>query len=272
MNKEKLRLGLIGKDVSKSDSERIHRFITKEFGVELSYERFSVSADDFDIAMRRLMGDFDGFNVTIPYKRDVFEYLDEVVGDAFEFGAVNTVVTQTRSGYNTDGKGFMQMLLSAGIEVKNKKVLVLGAGGAGRSTAAVVKQAGADCYLYQRRREKLLEVCGELGVQAAEDVVNGGFDILINCTGVGMHDTEGVSPVPMSAFTGAEAAVDLIYTPAESEFLRLAKSAGLQTLNGAAMLFYQAYYADCLYLGRSENAAEAENLYKKYIAETQADK
>ena len=265
MNVKKLRLGLVGKDVSKSDSEKIHGFILKELGVELTYERFSVNAEEFDVAMRRLMGDFDGFNVTIPYKRDVFAYLDGVVGEAMTFGAVNTVVTDTRLGYNTDGLGFMQMLKSEGIKVKNKKILVLGAGGSGRSTAAALKQAGATVYVYQRRREKLLEVCEELGVTAAENAEQGGFDILVNCTGVGMHDTEGVSPVSNKAFKGAEAAIDLIYVPKCSEFLRLAEQEGLKTLNGAAMLFYQAYYADCLYLNKEADEKEAETLYKKYL-------
>ena len=80
-----------------------------------------------------------------------------------------------------------------------------------------------------------------------------------------MHDTEGVSPVSEKAFLGAKWAIDLIYTPAESEFLRLAKGAGSKTLNGAAMLFYQAYFADCLYLGRTPSDAEAEKLYEKYL-------
>ena len=77
MNVKKLRLGLIGKDVSQSDSERIHIFILKQLGIECEYQRFSVGKDDFDSAMRCLLGDFDGFNVTIPYKRDAMEYVDD---------------------------------------------------------------------------------------------------------------------------------------------------------------------------------------------------
>ena len=121
MNEKKLRLGLVGKDVSKSKSEDIHTFILGELGVVCEYERFSVSADEFDSVMRRLMGDFDGFNVTIPYKRDVMGYLDEVAGDALDFGAVNTVVTASATGYNTDGVGFLQMVEAAGISVAQKK-------------------------------------------------------------------------------------------------------------------------------------------------------
>ena len=265
MKTKKLRLGLLGKDVSKSDSEKIHRFILQELGVACEYERFSVGAEDFDWAMRRLLGDFDGFNVTIPYKRDVMAYLSDVKGDALTYGAVNTVLNSTGMGYNTDGVGFLQMIRSSGIEFEGKRVLVLGGGGSGRSTAVALKNAGSDVYLYQRRREKMLETCEELGISPVDSPEMGGFDLLINCTGVGMHDTEGLSPVTAKAFAGAKAAIDLIYVPKESEFLRIAKELGLKTLNGAAMLFFQAYYSDCIYLNMQPNAKQVENLYEKYL-------
>ena len=265
MNGQTVRLGLIGKDVSKSLSESMHTFILKEWGYACEYERFSVGKEDFDCAMRRLLGDFDGFNVTIPYKRDVMAYLDDVTGDALDYGAVNTVVPRLGKGFNTDGAGFMLMLRVVGIEVKGKRILVLGGGGSGRSTAAALKLAGARVSVYQRTKEKLLELCQELGVEAESNPYAGGYDILVNCTGVGMHDTEGRSPVGSVAFDGASAAIDLIYTPKESEFLRLAREAGLQTLNGESMLFYQAYFADCIYLGKEPCDEEAKALYEKYI-------
>jgi shikimate dehydrogenase len=262
---KKLRLGLVGKDVSKSDSGKIHAFILQELGYDLEYENVSASVEEFDDVVRYLMGDFDGFNVTIPYKRDIMEYLDEVVGDAALFGAVNTVVSATRTGYNTDGLGFMQMLKLFGVTVFEKKVLILGAGGAGRSCAAVLKNAGADVALYRRNRTELLEICGQLGVSAAVDPERGGYDIIVNSTGVGMHDSVGVSPVSEKAFCGASIAVDLIYRPKRSEFLRLAEGLGLKIVSGEAMLFLQAYYADCYFLKKTPCEAEAENLYKRYL-------
>lgn len=265
MNGKKLRLGLVGKDVSKSDSKRIHTFILNALGYQVEYENISASPAEFDGVARYLMGDFDGFNITIPYKRDIMGYLDEIVGDAAEFGAVNTVVPSTRTGYNTDGWGFMQMLRLFGVEVKGKTVLILGAGGAGRSSAVALKNAGARAFLYQRRREELLETCAQLGVGAASDPEAGGYQIVINATGVGMHNTVGVSPVSVKAFAGAEVAVDLIYKPKVSEFLRLAAECGIQTVSGGAMLFLQAYYADCYFLQKTPCEAEAESLYKKYI-------
>ncbi len=260
----KLRLGLLGKNVANSDSPRIHTFILQRFGVECEYEKISASDEDFDCAMRRLLGDFDGFNVTIPYKRDVMEYLDEIVGDALDFSAVNTITSANRVGFNTDGVGFLWMIEEAGILPQGKKVLILGGGGSGRSTAMTLKKAGAEVFMYRRNRHELEETCRELSIMPAENGESGGYDILVNCTGVGMHDSEGRSPVGAAAFQGGSAAIDLIYRPAESEFLRLAKTQGLQTLNGAAMLFYQAYYADCLYLGIEPNQRQAIDFYKQF--------
>ena len=263
MERKTIRLGLVGKDVSKSSSDKIHAFILDKWGYNCEYEKFSVNSENFDGAMRSLLGDFDGFNITIPYKRDVFEYLDSVEGDAFACGAVNTVVN--RKGYNTDGVGFMLMLENAGISVKDKKVLVLGAGGSGRSGALAMKNAGANVYMYRRNKEELEEVCAQLGVNVSTAPEKGGYDIIINCTGVGMHDTVGKSPVEKSAFDGAKIAVDLIYNPKESAFLQIAKDCGLKTCNGSAMLFYQAYYADCLYTQRQADANEAKILYLNYL-------
>ncbi len=269
MNERKVKLGLMGKDISKSISKPAHVFILKQLGYECEYEQYSVKAEEFDAVARYLLGDFDGFNITIPYKRDIMEYLDEVVGDAFDFGAVNTVVNRTRKGYNTDGVGFMLMTRLAGIATEGKKILVLGGGGAGRSTAAALKKAGGEVYIYQRNRKNLEETCAQLGVIPADDPETGGYDILVNATGVGMHDKEGLSPVSAKAFEGGTAAIDLIYTPVVSEFLRLAKERGLQILNGEAMLFYQAYYADCLFLGIEPNDSQAEKFYLAYQKKTE---
>lgn len=261
---KKVKLGLIGKDVSKSQSGKIHQFILEKLGFLCEYSLFSLKKEALESEIARLLKEFDGFNVTIPFKADVVEYLDGIFGDAIMFNSVNTIVCRTRKGYNTDGVGFMQMLQTAGVDVKDKKVLVLGAGGAGRSTALSLKQAGARISLYRRNREELIKTCEALGVTAAVEPEKGGYDIVINATGVGMHDTVGQSPVGEGVFLGAYLAVDLIYRPSESEFLRLAKGAGLRVLNGQAMLFYQAYYSDCYYLGKEPDSLEAERFYMEY--------
>ncbi len=262
--RKRLKLALIGKDVSKSDSPKIHRFILEKFGVACDYELISVPKDGLDGAFERLLKDFDGFNVTIPYKRDASAYLNEVKDDGLAFGSVNTVVTEKRVGYNTDGIGFMRMLNFFKVDVLGKKTLLLGAGGAGRSVALALKRAGAIVYAYRRNQSELKEFCDELGVFAADKNALCGYDVVVNATGVGMQETEGSSPVEKEVFKGAAWAVDLIYHPKETEFLRQAKGTGCKTLNGAAMLFYQAYYSDCYYLNRKADGKEADELYLAY--------
>jgi shikimate dehydrogenase len=261
---KKLRLALIGKDVSLSDSKKIHEFILKQWNIECDYRLISLKKEELDGVVKELLVSCDGFNVTIPYKLDVMEYMKEIVGKAKEFGSVNTVVCSTVTGYNTDGVGFMQMLYSAGISVEGKRVLILGGGGAARSCAVALKKSGAKVFMYQRSRDKLLKTCQELSVIAVENVT-AGYDILINATGVGMHDSVGRSPVQEGVFIGAEKAIDLIYNPEKTEFLRLAEGQGVGILNGWAMLFYQAYYSDCYYLNRSPDKEEAARFYEKYI-------
>lgn len=270
-----MKLAVIGKDVSKSDSPAIHTFLFSRFQRELSYEKVSIPPEAFSEAAEELFTRYDGFNVTIPFKGEIIGYLNGLEGDAKTFGAVNTVVTRTRLGYNTDGYGFLLMLKNEGIEPKGKSALVLGAGGAGRSVIQKLADSGADVFAYERDPARLDAVFKELGCfTPLADVPLRTFDLIVNCTGVGMHNTEGMTPeivlcgekqsVGEQLLSLCGAAVDLIYVPKESEFLRIARSLGKQTINGAAMLFYQAYLADCIYLNRTSDSEEAKRLWKEY--------
>lgn len=263
-----MKLAVIGKDVSKSDSPKIHKFIAEELNLEMSYESVSIPEENFSDRIEDIFSEYDGFNVTIPFKLSVIPYLKRVEGDAKAFGAVNTVVSKNRTGYNTDGLGFMQMLSAEGIELKGKSVLLLGAGGAGRSVAKKLIDAGAFVQLYDRKRENAENVLKEFGhVKVLTEVLPEKRDIIINATGVGMHKTEGVSPVGEEIIAPCGAAVDLIYVPAQSEFLRIAACLNKKTVNGAAMLFYQAYYSDCFYFGMQAKPETAKKLFEKYIRE-----
>lgn len=263
-----LKLAVIGRDVSKSASPAIHSFIAGGLKLDISYERVSVPEEEFADRIESLLNYYDGLNVTIPYKLSIIPYLTSLAGDAPTFGAVNTVVTATRTGYNTDGLGFMQMLEAEGVEVKDKKILLLGAGGAGRSVAKKLLDAGADLYLYNRTREKAEAVAKEFGnITVVDEVLPEERYAIINATGVGMHATVGVSPVSSDVLAQCEAAVDLIYEPKTSEFLRIASSLGKKTVNGLAMLFYQAYYADCYFFGIKPDGALAAKLFNDYKKE-----
>lgn len=260
-----MKLAVIGKDVSKSLSPQMHSFIAEMTGNKITYDKISFSLEELPEKAAELLRDYDGFNVTIPFKVEIIPYLNEVLGDAAVYGSVNTVRCFDGTGHNTDGAGFAMMLRNNGVEVNGKSVLLLGAGGAGRSVAKKLSDGGAKVYVYDNFAENALKVASEFkGVRALEKVENVPYYAVINATGVGMHDTEGISPVGAELLKLCEVAVDLIYVPAESEFLRLARINGKKTVNGLAMLFYQAYYAQCVYFGCSPDDAQAKELFVKY--------
>ena len=260
------RLAVIGKDVSQSVSPQIHSFIARSMGVEMTYEKLSISEAEFESRAEELFTVYDGFNVTIPYKLTVIPHLREVVGDARTFGAVNTVLTATRQGFNTDGLGFGLMLKLNGIEVKGAKALLLGAGGAGRSVAKKLVDGGAAVEVYDRYAESANNLAREFaGVTAIDAITAEKRDLIINATGVGMHNSVGVSPVGEEIIRLCASAVDLIYVPEKSEFLRLAELNGKKIVNGMAMLFYQAYYSDCIYFNLTPSESQALKLFNEYL-------
>ena len=260
-----IKLAVIGKDVSLSTSPQIHSFIAGELGIEITYDKISIPEEQFEGRIEDILQSYDGFNVTIPYKLSVIPHLKKIEGDALAFGAVNTVKTFSRTGYNTDGLGFMQMLSANGVEASGCDALLLGAGGAGRSVAKKLADAGARVCVYDRRGENATALSKEFGgVEAIGEVSAKKYKLIVNATGVGMHRTVGVSPVSEEILSGCDVAVDLIYEPEKSEFLRIAESLGKPAINGKAMLFYQAYYSDCIYFGLQPSAAQAAALFKKF--------
>ena len=262
------KLAVIGKDVTKSLSPQIHKFIAEHTGNRLEYESVSIPEPEFESAIARIFKEYDGFNVTIPYKLSIIPHLSRIDGDAKVFGAVNTVRVGDMSGHNTDGMGFMLMLKNNGVEVAEKEVLLLGAGGAGRSVAKKLADAGARVYVYDTRTEIAKELENEFkGVKAIDKVDCKPYYAIINATGIGMHRTEGISPVGEDILSKCIVAIDLIYTPEKSEFLRIAESSGKKIINGSAMLFYQAYYAQCIYFEKSANEVQAKELFDKFKEE-----
>lgn len=262
------KLAVIGKDVSKSVSPEIHNYIAEKLGLEISYEKISVPEEEFESRIGGLLSEYDGLNVTIPYKLSVISHLKKSEGDALAFGAVNTVLTSTLTGYNTDGSGFMQMLDCQNVKTVCERALVLGAGGAGRSVAKKLLDGGAQVEIYDRNFSTAKNVENEFkGVKAVSEVTAEDRTIIVNATGVGMHKTEGVSPVTEEVLAACRVAVDLIYEPPKSRFLAIAESLGKKIINGRAMLFFQAYYSDCIYFGLAPEKEQAEKLFNGYLKE-----
>ena len=221
-----MNCGLLGRHLTHSYSPQIH----KQLG-SYSYGIFEVEPDDLGTFFR--IKDFDGINVTSPYKKEVIPYCDNLSPQAQKLGAVNTVV-KTKDGkligHNTDYYGFCAMLSASGLTVSGKKVLVLGSGGASVTVTAVLKEKNAEIVIISRSGENNYENL-DLHSDAA---------IIVNCTPVGMYPNNGISPIDLSEFPHLEGVLDLIYNPAKTALLLSAEKRGIIAQNGLYMLVAQA--------------------------------
>ncbi len=271
-----IRLGVVGEDVSRSSSPAIHAFLMRRrFLKELVYEKVSIPPEDFHKRIGEVFSRFDGLNITVPYKEAVLPHLKEQRGVAETLGSVNTVLTGGRIGYNTDYHGFMYMLADAGVDVKERSALVLGAGGAGRSVVKALSDLGAEVFVYEKDLSRLQKFHARLPVfTPCERVPEREFGLIVNCTGVGSRQTEGTLPIigyesgesdsPERLLKVCGGAADLIYGPKPSQFLRVAESYRKLAIGGGAMLFFQAYFSDCIFLDETPDGAEACSLWKQY--------
>lgn len=263
-----LKLALIGKDVSKSLSPQVHTFISKRMGNKVTYTNISIPENEFKQRIVELFDELDGFNVTIPYKLSIIPHLKEVVGDGKVFGSVNTVTTRNLCGNNTDGMGFAMMLENNNVSVNGKDVLVLGAGGSGRSVSKKLLDAGANVSIFDIHHNKACALADEFcGLRVIEKLEEKPYYLIVNATGVGMHESEGQSPASQNLISLCEVAVDLIYTPKKSRFLQIAEGFGKKILNGEGMLFYQAYFSECIYFDIKPNNLLAKQLFEEYQKE-----
>ena len=222
-----MRCGLLGGKLGHSYSPFIHSYLG-----DYSYTLFEKSPEELDDFLK--YGDFTGLNVTIPYKKTVIPYCQELSQRAAQLGAVNTLVRRsdgTLIGHNTDYFGFSSMLAQTGLQIAGKKALILGSGGASATVSSVLKENGADVIVISRNGENNYN-----NLDRHKDAA-----ILVNATPVGMYPDNGHSPVSLDAFPALEGVLDLIYNPARTALLIEAERRGLKTQNGLWMLVAQAW-------------------------------
>lgn len=221
-----MNCGLLGRHLTHSYSPQIHRLLG-----DYKYRLFELEPDDLAVFLEKR--EFDGLNVTIPYKKAVIPYCDTLSPQAQLLGAVNTIVKTADGrliGHNTDYYGFSAMLGMSHLSVSGKKALVLGSGGASATVAAVLKENGADVVIISRSGNHNY---GNLHLH--RDAA-----LIVNCTPVGMYPNNGISPIDLSLFPKIEGVLDLIYNPAHTALLLDAEKRGIVTQNGLYMLVAQA--------------------------------
>ena len=224
---DKKRCGLIGEKLGHSFSPAIHGKLA-----DYEYKLYELSPGQLGPFLEKK--EFDGLNVTIPYKKTVIPYCDELTEAAKSIGSVNTIVKRpdgTLLGHNTDYDGIMWLLKNAGAQVKGKKAVVLGTGGASLTVQAALRNLGAAQVV----------VISRSGEDNYENIArHSDAKILINATPVGMYPKTGVSPVDLDVFTALEGVFDVVYNPAKTQLLLEAEKRGIPCANGLGMLVAQA--------------------------------
>lgn len=273
-----IRLEVIGDPIEHSLSPAVHGAALSALGVEYEYKKVRVAAGGLKRYIAHAVSDrVDGFNLTMPHKVDILEFLSEISDDARLSESVNTVCVNngSLSGFNTDGRGFELSLNRSGYEFKNSRIVILGAGGVVRTlvTAAALKGAKSVCVI-NRTQSKARELCAaadgisdtELSFAAFEELSEscGDADIFINATPLGMSGCRGdfenlefLHALPKGVLVS-----DLIYNPPKTTLLKEAERIGLKTQNGLGMLIFQALAADEYYL---ERKLDMQAMYEKVI-------
>jgi shikimate dehydrogenase len=234
-------------------------------GLNFAYVPFRVKAEDVGQAVGAIRAlHIRGLNVTIPHKLAVIPYLDRVDRIARRIGAVNTIVNDEGilTGFNTDASGFIRPLLERGLELRNKRVLVIGAGGAARAIASTLADQGAQIMILNRTAERARalaesigrEFGGEIGADELSDKrLAAGIekaDLVVNTTSVGMASEKGQSPVPSKLLRKGLTVYDIVYNPIRTGLLTDAEAAGCITVGGTEMLAWQGALAFEMWTGR----------------------
>lgn len=233
------RFGLLGRNINYSFSKG---YFTDKFNAEnfegCTYENFDIPEISTFPELVKNNSDLKGLNVTIPYKEVVIPFLTKLSKKTAVIGAVNTIKFTKKGklkGYNTDYYGFKKSLEPL-LQSHHKKALILGTGGASKGVAYALDELGITYTFVSRQASEKV-----LGYNQITDLVFDEYQIIINSTPVGTSpNTEAYPEIPYNFFTKKHIAYDLIYNPAETQFLKKAKAQGAQIKNGLDMLIFQA--------------------------------
>ena len=244
-----MRFGLLGRKLAHSYSKVIHEALGR-----YSYELFEVEPENLAAFME--CRDIHGFNVTIPYKRDVIPFCKELSHTAQSIGSVNTILRRADGslfGDNTDAYGFALQIERSGIDVRGRKVLVLGSGGSSLAVLNMLKemQAGQIVVISRGGEDNYENISRHYDAQ-----------IIVNTTPVGMYPHTGESPVNIHSFDCLEGVLDLIYNPVRTQLLMDAGALGVPHLGGLVMLVGQACAASERFCGQPVSVQQEDKVVR----------
>ncbi len=239
-----INLGIIGNPLEHTLSPLIHNYFFYKTGLCGGYTCYHIELEDIpDILDIFLAYKFTGINVTVPYKKEIIKYCDNLDITADSIGAVNTLhfTDNGITGHNTDIFGFHMMMAENNVTTNNKRVLLLGAGGASRAVLPYLQMNEPyNLVISNRTMEKAEELAylygGSAEICMLDELYDSEFDIVINTTSIGLKGEQFKD----YGFIVKEAAVDMVYKPQLTSFLSLYKQSNIKLINGLSMLIYQA--------------------------------
>lgn len=245
---KKIQCGLLGEKLGHSRSPEIHAKLG-----DYEYCLYEKEPDEIERFIRE--GTWRGMNVTIPYKKKVIPYLDQLSTSAERIGSVNTIVRRpdgTLFGENTDVYGFEALVEFSGFEMRENKTLILGSGGASASVEEALRRSGAEPVVISRTGENNYN-----NLEKHSDAV-----FLVNATPVGMYPNTEETPLDLRKVPGCIGVLDLIYNPLETRLMMQAKALGIPAYNGLYMLVAQAWKAAELFLNQRIPVSRIEEIYR----------
>jgi len=251
-----MKYGLIGEKLSHSFSKEIHEALA-----DYTYEIRELTPDE--VASFLEAREFEGINVTIPYKEKVIPFLDSISDAAKKIGAVNTITKKDGKlfGDNTDFYGMREMILGANIDVCGKKALILGTGGTSKTAKAVLADLGARKIITVSRRSGENTVTYETALELHRDA-----EIIVNTTPVGMYPNTDAAPIDIKSFSSLCGVIDAVYNPLRTRLILDAEAEGIPAVGGLMMLILQAAKASGIFLGRETDekkvAATVRNIFE----------
>ncbi|MCS7095488.1 MAG: shikimate dehydrogenase [Nitrososphaerota archaeon] len=245
---------VIGDPIEHSLSPAMHNAAFRHLGLDAVFVAFRVDRKNLEHAVKgiRSLG-IAGVNVTMPHKTAIISYLDELNKEAEFVGAVNTVLNAEGKlvGFNTDGIGAVRALKESGLTLKGKKIVLIGAGGAGKAIAFQLAQEACELRILNRDGEKAKQLAAKLERKFNTKILGNSLsqatlkecikdaDVLINATSVGMQPNHNQTPVDRELLKPGLTVMDIVYNPVETRLIREAKSAGANVVYGTEMLIFQ---------------------------------
>ncbi len=268
---EKQKYAVIGHPIGHTMSPFIHTRLFELAGIDAEYTKLDIAPENLGAEYEKTLSGLDGYNITIPHKQDIIQYLDKISPKAEMYGSVNTVSNRggVSTGYTTDPDGFLKALEAAGIELDGR-IMILGCGGVARTMAYEIALKGLE-FEFAVRSEDVgragllcLEITKKIpDAKVSFGLINqiiGNVDVLINATPVGMYPNSDEQPIHNCAIGRCKNVFDAIYNPLETTLVKRAKANGSKAAGGMSMLVWQAAVAQEKWHGKTFDTTDVNKL------------